>query len=516
MRLSRLALAVVFACAAPRPAPSAADRSLPGWANGAVFYEVFVRSFQDSDGDGKGDLRGLISRLDYLNDGNPNSSALGVDALWLMPVFASPSYHGYDTTDYETINPDYGSNADFAQLIAEAHKRGIRVVVDLVLNHTSSKHAWFVDSASSLSAAHRDWYVWSATDLHWPQPWNANSDTWREKNGAFYYGLFSERMPDLNFRNPAVRDEAKRIASLWLARGVDGFRLDAARHLTAETHQFWKEFAAHVRAAKPDAVLIGENWTETPIIASYYGSTAAVQGGDELPLNFDFPLARKIIEGVKSGEARGIAEKLAEVKALYPQGATDVPFLTNHDQRRVASELADEPGKLRSAAAILLTLPGTPFLYYGEEIGLDNGPGGQDEWKRTPMPWDASAGAGFTTGKPWHELAPGPANVAAQASDPASLLAWYRKLIHARHASAALARGSLELLETKGPVLAYVRRTESERVLVVHNLGAQSAPFPAAAALEPLVAGEGVVIEASGAQFSVVLPPHASGAFRFK
>ena len=232
-----------------------------------------MRSFQDSDGDGKGDLKGLSSRLDYVKD-------LGVDALWLMPVFDSPSYHGYDTTDYEKINPDYGTNGDFERLLAEAHRRGMHVVVDLVLNHTSWKHPWFVESASSPGSPKRDWYVWSATDLHWPQPWNANSDTWHEKNGAYYYGLFWAGMPDLNYRTPAVREEAKRIASLWLSRGVDGFRLDAARHLietgpgehgqndTPETHAFWKEFAAYVRSVKQDAVLIGENWTETPIIAN--------------------------------------------------------------------------------------------------------------------------------------------------------------------------------------------------------------------------------------------------------
>jgi len=198
MRMSRLALVLLAACAAPRPAPATADRSLQGWARGAVFYEIFVRSFQDSDGDGKGDFKGLVSRLDYLKD-------LGIDALWLMPVFASPSYHGYDTTDYETINPDYGSNADFALLLEKAHQRGIRVIVDLVLNHTSSQHPWFIESASSPGSPRRDWYIWSATDLHWPQPWNASADTWHPLNGAFFYGLFWAGMPDLNFRGGRPR-----------------------------------------------------------------------------------------------------------------------------------------------------------------------------------------------------------------------------------------------------------------------------------------------------------------------
>jgi glycosidase len=535
MRHRAAAFLVLLACSSSRPAPvrSSADPSPRSWANGAVFYEVFVRSFQDSDGDGNGDLKGLISRLDYLNDGDPaTGNDLGVDALWLMPVFASPSYHGYDTVDYEKINPNYGTNADFEKLIAESHKRGIKIVVDLVLNHTGAGHPWFVQSASSPSSPKRDWYVWSPTDLHWAQPWNPDGQTWHERKGAFYYGLFWSGMPDLNYRAPAVREEVKRIAALWLGRGVDGFRLDAARYLfeegpgagqndLPETHAFWKEFASHVRSVKPEATLIGENWTETPIIASYYGSTQAVPGGDELPLNFDFPLASRIVEGVRAGEAGGIVAKLAEIKSTYPPGATDVPFLTNHDQRRVASELRDDPGRLRSAAAVLLTLPGTPFLYYGEEVGLENGPDRGDEAKRTPMPWDSSPGGGFTSGEPWYDFAPGKqtANVAAQTGDPGSLLSRYRKLIRARHASAALSRGALEPLARSGPLLAFLRTDGAERVLVMHNLGDRpdSATLAVAAAgAEPLFADPGVSVDFSGGQARVTMAPHASGSFRLR
>lgn len=545
MRATRfvICLATLAACTAPRapqsglPAgtPSAGSgHDLGGWAPGAVFYEVFVRSFQDSNGDGNGDLQGLIARLDYLNDGNPaTGTSLGVDALWLMPVFASPSYHGYDTTDYETVNPDYGTNADFARLLEQAHRRGIRVIVDLVLNHTSAKHPWFLDSASSPDSPRRDWYVWSATDPGWAQPWNANGRSWHPDHGAWFYGLFWQGMPDLNFRNPAVRDEAKRIARLWLARGVDGFRLDAARHMvetgpgdgqsdTAETHQFWKEFAASVRAARPDAVLIGEAWTETPIVATYYGSTQQIPGGDELPLNFDFKLAERLVEGARTGEVRGIVEKLREVQARYPAGATDVPFLTNHDQRRLATELAGDPGKLRSAAAALLTLPGTPFLYYGEEVGLENGNEADgDKAKRTPMPWDATAGGGFTTGNPWFPFAPGRdrANVAAQTADPGSLLSHYRALIHARHRAPALAHGSLQLLTESGPVLGFVRSTRDQRVLVVVNLGGESQHVSLALAAhhaDALYATPGAAVELTGATAQVALAAHATGVFEVR
>jgi glycosidase len=539
-RVRWLLIPTLFACAAgqpakPQPAASAPvpHPGLATWANGAVFYEVFVRSFLDSDGDGKGDLKGLVSRLDYLNDGNPSTTQdLGVDALWLMPVFTSPSYHGYDVTDYEKINPDYGTNADFDRLIADAHRRGIKIVIDLVLNHTSVEHPWFRDSASSPSSPKRDWYVWSSTGLRWPQPWNPNGQTWHARNGADYYGLFSSRMPDLNFRTPAVREEVKRIAALWLRRGVDGFRLDAARYLfedgpgdgqsdRPQTHAFWKDLAAYVRSVKPDAALIGENWTETPVIATYYGDTSRVPGGDELQLNFDFPLATRIVEGVRAGDATGIGAKLAELERTYPPGATDVPFLTNHDQRRVASELNDDPGRLRSAAAVLLSLPGTPFLYYGEEIGLDNGPESADEDKRTPMPWNSSPSGGFTTGQPWHELAPRHevVNVAAETGDPGSLLSRYRKLIAARHASAALSHGGLDMLLSDGPVLAFLRQEGSERVLVAHNLGdgQQTATVGVAAAgAEPLFVDEGISVDFSGGTGRLWLPPHASALLRLR
>jgi glycosidase len=531
---------LTWACAsAARPGPSpatvpaAAPPALQTWANGAVFYEVFVRSFQDSNGDGKGDLQGLISRLDYLNDGDPQTTGdLGIDAIWLMPVFASPSYHGYDTIDYERINPDYGSGEDFERLCAEAHRRGIRVVVDLVLNHTGAGHPWFVDSASSPRSRHRDWYVWSPVELAWGQPWNPAGRTWHAKNGAWYYGLFWAGMPDLNFRNPEVRAEAARLARLWLSRGVDGFRLDATRHLietgpgetgqndTPETHAFLKEFAAQVRAARPDAVLIGENWTETPRIAPYYGSTATVPGGDELPLNFDFPLARRLVEGVRDGDAARIGEKLLEIQRTYPPGATDVPFLTNHDQRRVASELGGDLGMLRAAAALLLTLPGSPFLYYGEEVGMENGPGGEDEAKRTPMAWDGTPLAGFTTGRPWHGFAPGRerANVAAQSRDPSSLLSRYRDLIRVRHASAALTRGDFRLLKAEGALLVFQRSAGAERVLVAQNLGtaAITANVPLAAVGADLLLGDGATLEAAGGEVRIALPARGGGIFRLR
>jgi glycosidase len=528
--LATAALFLAACTSAPVSAPEAAPRVAQWdheWARGAVFYEVFVRSFADSNGDGKGDLAGLTAKLDYLKD-------LGVDALWLMPVFQSPSYHGYDTTDYETINPDYGTGADFDRLLAEAHRRGIRVIVDFVMNHTSAQHPWFLDSASAPTSQHRDWYVWRADDPGWTQPWGGANHTWHEKNGAYYYGVFWGGMPDLNFSTLAVRQEMERLSALWLSRGVDGFRLDATRHLFAngpgdlqndqpETHEFLKEFAASVRGRYPKAVLVGENWTETPIIVKYYGSTDEVKGGDELPMSFDFPLAEKIVQGVKAGDASGIAAKIQEIQSLYPPGVIDAPFLTNHDQIR----LADQVGTVehnRSAAAILLTLPGAPFLYYGEEIGLHNIPGGKDEYKRTPMPWDDSPGSGFTKGTPWFDFAPGKetANVATESGDPDSLLSWYRRLIHVRHSSAALRKGSLKLLSSADQsVLAFVREAGKERVLVIHNLSGgevEAGPFdvPGSRA-EVLLASAGLAAPSRAAGgWTVRLPAGATGAWRLQ
>ncbi|OJH42293.1 alpha-amylase family glycosyl hydrolase [Cystobacter ferrugineus] len=550
LRASRLLplLAVTSCVTGPsnpnEPPPARVELAAPAsdaWYTHAVFYELFVRSFQDSNGDGKGDLPGLISRLDYLNDGDPSTTTdLGVDALWLMPVFASPSYHGYDVTDYERVNPDYGTNEDLERLCAEAHRRGMRVIVDLVINHSSSQHPWFIDSASSPGSARRDWYQWSDKDLGWKPPWDifANGSTWHALNGAYYYGVFWSGMPDLNLRTPAVREEVKRLASFWLAKGVDGFRLDAARYLietgggltgqadTAETHAFWREFSEHVRSVKPDAVLVGEAWTTTPLIATYYGSTARLPQGDELPLNFNFPLSEALLKAAQSGDGNGIALKLSEMSGRYPAGVADAPFLTNHDNIRVATQLAGKPGPLVTAASVMLTLPGSPFLYYGEELGLANGPTSRDEDKRTPMPWDSSASGGFTTGSPWFALAPGHerTNVATQTDDPGSLLSRYRALIRARHASPALERGGLTLLtSTRGraPTLAFLRTLGSERVLVVHNLGDTSettGPLELEAeSLEPLFTDASVGSPGrSGTAWSLTLPGRATGIWRLR
>jgi glycosidase len=513
-----------------RPAPVQWNHE---WARGAVFYEIFVRSFADSDGDGIGDFNGLTARLDYLNDGDPTTTTdLGIEGIWLMPMFESTSYHGYDTTDYENVEQDYGTNADFQRFLGEAHERGIRVILDLVLNHTSAEHPWFVESASSASSPKRGWFVWSATDPGWKQPWGGNDPSWHFRNGAYYYGAFWSGMPDVNWLDADAKAEMFRLTRLWLARGVDGYRLDATRYLvesgpgeagqadTPGTHQVLRELSTEVRKIRPDAILVAENTVDTARMATYFGATDVIRGGDEMPMNFDFPLASAIVDGVRSGSATRIRETLRDVIRLYPRGIIDTPFLTNHDQTRMATVLGNDPRKLRNAAAILLTLPGMPFLYYGEEVGLQNGPNPNDEAKRTPMPW--SAAGGFTTATPWHPYAPGLAaeNVASQSSDPDSLLSYYRGWIAARKGSAALSKGEITPFDMSAQVLAFVRNAGDERVLVVHNLGdaTADAALPVdATSFDPVHADTAVPTPTGGpGAWRVSLPPHSSGAWRIE
>lgn len=451
------------------------------WWNDAVFYEVFVRSFQDSDGDGIGDLQGLIDRLDYLNDGDPTTTDdLGVTGIWLMPVAQSPSYHGYDTTDYYTVEEDYGSNEDFQRLIEEAHRRGIKVIVDLVLNHTSTEHPWFVDSASGPDAEKRDWYIWSPTDDGSRAPWSGGGPVWHKRDDAYYFGLFWEGMPDLNYRNPEVTAEMQNAARFWLEdMGADGFRLDAVRHLVEEgtrysgapaTHEWLAGFDDFVDTVDPDALTVGEVWDTTGQAASY------VQG-DEVDLVFEFELAEGIVRSVQQGKPTATSEELAALLAAYPTGQF-ATFLTNHDQPRVATTLFKDPEGNKLAATALLTLPGVPFIYYGEEIGVTgNKP---DEKIRTPMQWNDAANAGFTSGQPWQPVNQGfeQLNVAAQDADPTSQLNLYRRLIHLRTDHPALLRGVFIPVESSCPsTLAFLRQVpagdadapDGQTMLVVLN-----------------------------------------------
>ncbi len=473
-------LAVFFATVL---AAAAAD----DWFRDAVFYEVFVRSFNDSNGDGIGDLNGLTARLDYLNDGDPATGTdLGVTALWLMPISPSPSYHGYDVTDYYGVNGDYGTMADFKRLVAEAHKRGMRVIIDLVLNHTSSQHPWFIAAADDASPK-RDWYVWKKSiPSGWSQPWTSGSPSeyvWHAlRAGEYYYGLFYDGMPDLNYGSPAVQDQMIAVAKHWLDAGADGFRLDAIRYLfesgpgkgqadTAETHAYLARFYQALKQHKPDCYLVGEIWTDLDTIASYLGSPR------ELDSAFNFDLAGAIVGGVKDKNPGYINATQEVTLETYPKGTADASFLTNHDMDRIASVYGPNPDKLKLAASVLLTLPGTPYIYYGEEIGM---PGTKpDENIRKPMLWSSGENAGFSTVRPWNAPArvrPG-INIQDESENSGSLLSHYRRLVRLRNESIALRRGDYLAVPLENKyVYAYLRRHELQSVLVVHNFSDQPQP----------------------------------------
>ncbi|MEA2536408.1 MAG: alpha-amylase [Chloroflexota bacterium] len=463
-----------------------------------MFYEVFVRSFADSDDDGSGDLRGLIGHLDHLNDGDPSTTAdLGVTGLWLMPTFPSPSYHGYDVTDYRSVNPDYGSLADMRALVRDAHQRGIAVILDLPLNHTSDQDPWFRDSRKP-GSAHADWYVWAN---------EPGGSGWAADGKRYYYAGFGPGFPELNLREPAVTAELTRDARFWLEDvGVDGFRLDAAKHLiedgpvtenTPATHAWLHDLRTTLGETRPGTLLLGEVWDTSKISASYVP--------DALDMTFDFGLATAYVSTVQGGQAWSLQRALTNTTGLYPAGGFGA-FLTNHDMDRVASQLGGDAAKMRLAAELLLTGPGVPFVYYGEEIGMTGAK--PDEQIRTPMRWDSSLpAAGFSQSTPWEPLSSDgrPVDVADQTSDASSLLSLYRDLIRLRGAHPALAGGSLVPVTTAAPSLvATLRSLPGETDLVIANVGATpvsdytldlgAGPLcgrPAATALFGLPAGDG-------------------------
>ncbi|MGJ3240404.1 MAG: alpha-amylase family glycosyl hydrolase [Anaerolineae bacterium] len=454
----------------------------PNWWEERVWYLLFVRSFYDSDGDGVGDIQGIIEKLDYLNDGDPNTSDdLGITGIWLLPIVEAESYHGYDAIDYRAVEQDYGTEDDFRQLMEEAHARGIRVIVDYVINHTSDVHPWF-EASEQGDPEFEDWYVWEDENPGYQGPWGAVAWHRNNVNDRWYYGVFWGRMPDLNHENPAVTEEIYDIARYWLEdMGADGFRLDAIRYVIEDevnerpvladsprNRAYLADFNAYVHEVNPEAFTVGEILLNTSsIIANYTDDNAADAA-------FEFALSNAIISAAQLGNKREIERQLANTLREFQPG-TFATLTTNHDFPRLFSTISENEGVNRVVLNLLMTLPGFPFIYYGEEIGMTSSSttGGDDINYRRPMQWDASIYGGFTTGTPWHPLADNYAErtVADQTDDPDSLLSYYRDLIALRNAQPALQYGETALIDsTYRAAWGYLRYTEDETLLIVHNL----------------------------------------------
>jgi maltose alpha-D-glucosyltransferase / alpha-amylase len=493
----------------------------PLWFKRAVFYEIHIRGFFDSNDDGSGDLRGIQEKLDYLQ-------WLGVDCIWLLPMYASPLRDGgYDISDYYAIHPDYGTVDDFKSLVEAAHERGIRIIADLVVNHTSSDHPWFQESRSSPDNPKRDWYVWSDTDERYqdariifvdtePSNW-----TWDPVAGAYYWHRFFAHQPDLNFDNPEVQEAMLDALRFWLDAGIDGFRLDAVPYLferdgtngenLPETHAFLKRLRAEVDSKYPDRVLLAEanQWPED--VVEYFGE------GDECHMAFHFPVMPRMFMALRREDATPIYEILDRTPAI-PENAQWGLFLRNHDEltlemvtdeerdymyteyakdprmklnlgirRRLAPLLDNGRDESQLLHAIMFSLPGSPVLYYGDEIGMgDNVFLGDRDGVRTPMQWTGDRNGGFSRADfaqlylpplmdpVWGYQA---TNVEAQLRTPTSFLRWLHRFISLRKSHPVFGLGSYEPLETSNPrVFAHVRRYEQDVVLCVHNLARSAQP----------------------------------------
>lgn len=483
------------------------------WWQKGVIYQIYPRSFQDHNGDGVGDLRGIISRLDYLNDGTPQS--LGVNAIWISPCYPSPmADFGYDISNYTDIDPLFGTLDDFRMLLNEAHRRGIKVIMDLVINHTSDRHPWFIESRAARDSAKRDWYIWHAgrhgkPPNNWFAGFELASAWWLdERTQEFYLATFTRQQPEVNWRNPQLKQAMFEVIRFWLELGVDGYRMDTVnwyfkddqwrsnpwhwqwnppdlqRHIydrnRPETHLLCREIRRLVDSY-PERMLVGEIFCDDArMAADYYGT------GDELHLAFNFAFL------FQPWDARRFHAKIAEWENLVPPGCWPNYTLSNHDQPRHYSRYAcgdASDARARVAAALLITLRGTPFIYYGEEIGMANAriphrqlqdPMGKKLWPlfpgrdgaRTPMQWDASPYAGFSSTAPWLAVNPDYTvkNVASQQMDSGSLLSFYRRLIWLRQRTPALAFGDYRpLIEKPAAFLAYQRCHGGQTVQVFLN-----------------------------------------------
>ncbi|MFC3811236.1 alpha-amylase family glycosyl hydrolase [Lacihabitans lacunae] len=450
-----------------------------------VFYEIFVRSFCDSNQDGLGDLNGITSKLDYLQ-------YLGVEGIWLTPFFKSDTYHKYDVIDYYQVDPQCGTLADFERLIHEAHERGIKVLIDFVINHTSKKNPWFLEAKKGKGNTYRDYYVWmtpaqikqrgieireKTADSGETNPWH-----WAQKGDSEkYYGMFWNEMPDLNMDNPKVREEIYAIGKFWLEKGVDGFRMDAAKHIYPEweaekCHDFWFEFRQRMEAVKPDIYVVGEVWTKAAKVAPFFKGLKA---------NFNFDLSDALQNIVKTGKDKlKIVEMLIANYKMFEQivpDFVDATMLTNHDQNRIGSIADGHQDKLKMAATLLLTLPGNPFIYYGEELGMKGVK--PDENLREAFLWNTRNQDRDRSNwrKPKYNTDSKVKPLRLQTEDSDSLFWHYKNLISLRKSTAALAQiyqPNLSVSSVKSTgLLSFIRPHQEGSVLVIQNITDSSQRF---------------------------------------
>jgi maltose alpha-D-glucosyltransferase/alpha-amylase len=490
----------------------------PLWFKRAVFYEVLIRGFADSNGDGTGDINGLIGKLDYLQ-------WLGIDCIWLLPIYQSPLRDGgYDISDFLTVLPEFGDLGDFVRLVDEAHKRGMRIIADLVMNHSSDAHPWFQASRSDPTGPYGDYYVWSDTDELYSEARIIFVDTERsnwtfdEVRGQYYWHRFFSHQPDLNYDNPAVQSEMIEVLKFWLDLGIDGFRLDAVPYLferegtngenLPETHEFLRRVRKEVDELYPDRVLLCEanQWPQD--VVEYFGDP---ESGDECQMAFHFPLMPRLFMAVRRESRYPITEILAQTPPI-PSNCQWGIFLRNHDEltlemvsdderdymyaeyakdprmksnigiaRRLAPLLENSRDQIELFTGLLLSLPGSPVLYYGDEIGMgDNIYLGDRDGVRTPMQWNADRNAGFSQADPQALYLPvildpvygyQACNVDAQMRSSTSLLNWTRRMLEIRRQHPVFGLGTYEELGASNPsVLAYVREFGDDRVLCVNNL----------------------------------------------
>ena len=509
------------------------------WWQHAVFYEVYPRSFADSNNDGVGDLNGITSKLGYLHD-------LGVDAIWITPCYPSPQVDfGYDVSDYENIDPMYGTLADFDRMAAEGKKQNMRIIMDYVINHTSDKHKWFIASKSSKKSPYRNWYVWrdgkgpNQPPNNWISEFGGSAWKFDPTTGQYYYHYFYAEQPDLNWNNPAVEKAMFDVTRWWYKRGVAGFRLDAVDTLFEDpdlrdnpvlpgknkfgdpnTQEIYNkklpgvhEVLQNLRkvADENDAVLIGETWTKNiDELKKYYG-----EHNNELQLPMDFMFTR--VDKLSPPEFR------RQIAAADTAGGWPTWVISNHDIERSYNRYGDGAHNddiAKLMAALYFTLRGTPIMYYGEELGMENNdpkrkedvkdPKGRTGWpadkgrdgERTPMQWNDAENAGFSTHEPWLPVPPSykTHNVAAESKDPNSVLEFYRKVLALRHTNSVLLEGNYSALNEEDPnVLSYLRTYKGKSVLVALNMSgsAQKASFhlgaqgASPASLDPLVATPG-------------------------